>query len=66
MPKSIKFSPRTREAAWILTRVRLMKLCIKVTGKQAAWACKIYRGHCCMPITLMEDMEKEGLTLNTN
>ena len=31
--------------------------------KEAAWAGKKYCGHHCMPTTLMEDMEKEGLKL---
>jgi transposase len=33
-----------------------------LTGRQAIWASKIYRGHRSMPTTLMEDMEREGLS----
>ena len=33
-----------------------------LTGKQAAWARKTYRGHRIMPKTLLHDLDKAGLT----
>ncbi|KAF8881517.1 hypothetical protein CPB84DRAFT_1687174 [Gymnopilus junonius] len=33
----------------------------RLTGKQAAWANKKYCGHCCMPETLMADMENDNM-----
>ncbi|KIK89993.1 hypothetical protein PAXRUDRAFT_152039, partial [Paxillus rubicundulus Ve08.2h10] len=30
-------------------------------GKQAAWAAKKYRGHCVLPVTLMDDLDHAKL-----
>ncbi|KAF8833792.1 hypothetical protein BDN67DRAFT_916252, partial [Paxillus ammoniavirescens] len=33
-----------------------------LTGKQAAWASKKYRGHQVLPDSLMEDMDKANIS----
>jgi hypothetical protein len=32
-----------------------------LNGRQAAWAARKYRGHHVLPVSIMNDMEKEGI-----
>jgi hypothetical protein len=42
--------------------MRFMDAYLKgLTGAQAAWAARIYRGHRTVPESLMDDMEAAGL-----
>ena len=38
-----------------------MRVLTNLTGKQAAWANKKYRGHRVLPESLMKDMEDAGM-----
>lgn len=35
-----------------------------LSGKQAAWASKKYRGHRMLPNTILEELDQEGITVD--
>ena len=32
-----------------------------LNGRQAAWAARKYRGHCMLPVSIMDELEKVGV-----